>query len=202
MAVVFVQWINRYWLFVTPWTTAHQASLSITISLSLIKLMSIESAMLSNYLIICHLFLLPSVFPSMRLFFNESAFHISGQSTGATASVLTLNIQGWFPLGLTGLISFKSINSLMLSLLYGPILTSIHDYWKNHSSDQMDLCQQSDVSALFMDIWPMIHLWFCCNLWICFISSLWVFLFWNLGWRLPPIRDHVHPHKKDEKKNL
>ena len=108
MAVVFVQWINRYWLFVTPWTTAHQASLSITISLSLIKLMSIESAMLSNYLIVCHLFLLPSVFPSMRLFFNESAFHISGQSTGATASVLTLNIQGWFPLGLTFLISLLS----------------------------------------------------------------------------------------------
>ena len=141
----------------------------------------------------------PQFFPDWGSFPMSQLFTLEGQSIdGATASVFTLNIQGSFPLGLTGLISFKSINSLTLSLLCGPTLISIHDYWKNHSSDQMDLCQQSDVSALFMDIWTMIHLWFCCNLWICFISSPWVFLFWNLGWRFPPIRDHVHPHKKDE----
>ena len=77
-----------------------------------------------------------------------------------SASVL-VNIQGWFPLGLTHLISlcprdiqessptpqFKSINSSVLSFLYGPTLTSIHDCWKNHSFDYMDLCQQSDISA-------------------------------------------------------
>ena len=78
-----------------------------------------------------------------------------------SASVLPVSSQGWFPLGLTGLISllsgdsqesstapqFESINSSVLSLLYGPTLTSIHDYWKNHSFDSTDLYWQSDVSA-------------------------------------------------------
>ena len=63
-------------LFVTPWTAAHQASLSITNSWSLLKLMSIESVMLSNHLILCHPFLLPSVFPSIRVFCNESVLHV------------------------------------------------------------------------------------------------------------------------------
>ena len=83
-------------------------------------------------------------------------FTSGGQSIGASASasVLPMNIQGWFPLRLTGLISlqskglseaqFKIINSSALSLLYGPTLTSVHDYWKNHSFDYMDLCRQSD----------------------------------------------------------
>ena len=91
-------------------------------------------------------------------------FASSGQSLGASVSASThpVNIQDWFPLALTSLIScspqdlqessptpqLKSINSLMLSLLYGPILTFIHDYWKNSIIDYMDLCQQSDVSAL------------------------------------------------------
>ena len=84
-----------------------------------------------------------------------------GQSSGASASVLPMNTQGWFPLGLNGLISLqpkglsrifssttiKSISSLELSLFYGPTVTSIHNYWKNHSFDYMDLCQQSDVFA-------------------------------------------------------
>ena len=78
----------------------------------------------------------------------------------ASASVLLMNIQGWFPLGLTGLVphcprdsqsssepQFESINSPALNLLYGPTLISVHNYWKNHSFDYTDLCQQSDVSA-------------------------------------------------------
>ena len=66
------------WLFVIPWTTAHQASLSFTISWSLLKLMSIELVMPSNHLILCHPFLLlPSIFPSIRVFSNESVLHIS-----------------------------------------------------------------------------------------------------------------------------
>ena len=97
------------------------------------------------------LLLLPSVFPSIRVFSMSQFFTSGGQSLGAStsASVLPMNIQGWFPLGLTGLISlqskglsrsspaskFESINSLVLSLIYGPILTPIHDYWKNHSFD-------------------------------------------------------------------
>ena len=85
-------------------------------------------------------------------------FTSGGQSIGvsASASVLPMNIQGRFPLGLTDLISllsksspaqFESISPLVLSLLYGPALTSIHDYWKKHSFDSTDLCWQSDVSA-------------------------------------------------------
>ena len=75
--VVFVQLLNCVWLFVTTWTTARQVSLSFTISQSLLKLMSIESVMLSNHLILCHpLLLLPSIFPSIRVFSNESTLHI------------------------------------------------------------------------------------------------------------------------------
>ena len=72
--VAVVQWISRVWLFVTPWTAASQASLSFTISLSLLKHMSIELVMPSNHLVLCHsLLLLPSIFPSIRGFSNESA---------------------------------------------------------------------------------------------------------------------------------
>ena len=72
-----VQSLDCVWLFVTPWTTASQASLSITNSRSLLKLISIESVMPSNHLILCHPFLLPpSIFPSIRVFSNESVLHI------------------------------------------------------------------------------------------------------------------------------
>ena len=91
---------------------AHQASLSFTNSWSLLKLMSIESPMPSNHLILCHpLLLLPSIFPSIRFFFTmRSLFPAGGRSSeaSASASILTMNIQGWFPLGLTGLIFFLS----------------------------------------------------------------------------------------------
>ena len=97
---------------------------------------------------------LPSVFPRIRVFSNESALCIRW-------SVLPMNIHGWFPLGITALISLQSRNSQvaspapqfkiitysLLSLLYGPTLTSVHDWWKNHSFHYADLCQQSDVSA-------------------------------------------------------
>ena len=72
-----IQLLNRVRLFVTPWTAAHQASLSNTNSQSLLKLMSIELVMPSNYLILCRpLLLLPSIFPSIKVFPNESALHI------------------------------------------------------------------------------------------------------------------------------
>ena len=72
-----VQSLSRVWLLMTPWTAAHQASLSITNSWSLVKLMSIKLVMPSNHLILCHpLPLLPSIFPSIRVFSNESALHI------------------------------------------------------------------------------------------------------------------------------
>ena len=94
-----------------PWTAAHQASLSITNSGSLFKLISIESVMPSNYLILCcPLLLLPSIFPSIRVFLMTQFFTSGGQNIGASASisVLPMNIQDWLPLGLTGLISLQS----------------------------------------------------------------------------------------------
>ena len=91
-------------------------------------------------------------------------FALGGQSIGvsASASILPMTIQGWFPLGLTVCFpcrprdswecsptpQFRSINTLMLSFLYGLTFTSIHDYWKNHSLDCRDLCRQSNISAV------------------------------------------------------
>ena len=98
------------WLFVTPQTAAYQDSLSFSISQSLHKLMSIESVMPFNYLILCYPLLLPSIFPSIRVFSKELIFTSGGQNIGASASasVLSVNIQGWFTLELTGLISLLS----------------------------------------------------------------------------------------------
>ena len=106
-----VQSLSCVWLFVTPWTAARQASLYFTISWSLLRLMSIELMMPFNRLIhCCPLLFLPSIFPRIRVFSNEWLFTSSDQSIGASASasVLLMNIQGWFPLGLTGLISVQS----------------------------------------------------------------------------------------------
>ena len=95
---------------VTPWITACQASLSITNSQSLLKLMSIESMMPSNHLILCcPLLLLPSIFPSIRAFPMSQFFTSGGQRIGASASasVLPIYIQDLFPLKLTSLISLQ-----------------------------------------------------------------------------------------------
>ena len=109
--VVVVQPLSCVQLFATPWTAACRASLSFTVSWSLLKLMSTESVIISNHLILCcPLLLLPLIFPRIRVFSNQSALASGGQSIGASAStsVLPINIQGWFPLGLTGLISLVS----------------------------------------------------------------------------------------------
>ena len=103
-----VQSLSQVWLFVTPWTAARQATLSITTSQSLLKLMSIELVMSSNHLILCcPLLLPPSISPSIRVFSNVS---VLCQSIGisASASVLPMNIQDWFPLGWTVWISLQS----------------------------------------------------------------------------------------------
>ena len=89
-----VQLLSCVRLFATPWTAAHQASLSITNSQSLLKLMSIESEMPSNHLILCHLILLlPSIFPSIGVFSNESVLHIWWPGVSPSASVLPMNTQ-------------------------------------------------------------------------------------------------------------
>ena len=104
-----VQSLSRVQLFVTPWTAACQASLSITNSWSLLKLMSIKSVIPSNHLILCRPLLL-SVYPASESFPMSQFFAISGQSIGVSASVSVLpkNIQDWYPLGLTRLISLQS----------------------------------------------------------------------------------------------
>ena len=140
------------WLFVTPWSAAHQALLSITNSWSLFKLKSIESVMPSSHLILCRPLLLPpSIFPSIRVFSKESVLRIRWPKDGSFrfSTILPMNVQDWFRSDwLVGspcsprasqesspTPQFKSSNSSALSLLYSPALTSIHDYWKNHSLD-------------------------------------------------------------------
>ena len=153
-----VQLLSRVSPFVTPWTTAHQASLSITNSWSLLRLVSIELVMPSNHLILCRsLLLLPSIFPSIRVFSNESVLHIRWPKywsfsfsiipSSEYSGLISFKIDWFDLLAVSRVFSnplFKNINSSVLSFFYSPTLTSIHDSWKNHS---FDLCWQSTVSA-------------------------------------------------------
>ena len=117
-------------LFATPWTTALQASLSFTISWSLLKFMSIESMISSNHLILYHpLLLLPSVFSSIRVFSNELVLCIRWPKYCSFSFSISPSSE------YSGLISFRtdwwSSCSLRDSQVYGPTCTSVHDYWKN-----------------------------------------------------------------------
>ena len=160
-----VHLLSHVRLFATPRTAARLASLSITNSWSLLKLMSIDLVMPSNHLILCHpLLLLPSVFPSIRVFSNESvlcmrwskywSFSFSTSPSNEYSGLISFRMD-WLDLfavqrtlkSLLPTTQFKSINSLALSFLYGPTLTSIPDHWKNQSFDYRDLCWQSNVSA-------------------------------------------------------
>ena len=148
-----VQSLSRVQLFVTPWIAARQASLSITYSQSSLKLMSIELVMPSSHLILCYpLFLLPSIPPSIiRVFSNKSVLHIrwpkywsfsfSISPSNEYSRLISFRIAWLDLLAVQGTLKspttpqFKGINSLALSFLYSPTLTSIPDYWKNHSFD-------------------------------------------------------------------
>ena len=159
-----VQTLSRVWLFATPWTAARQASLPITNTQSPPKPMSIESVMPPNHLILCHpVLLLPSIFPRIRVFSNESALHItwpkywslsfSISPSNGYPGLISFRIDWFELLAVQGTQEssqapqFEITNSLALSLLNGPTLTSVRDHWKNHSFDYMDFCWQSDVSA-------------------------------------------------------
>ena len=129
-----VQLLSCVRLCVILWTAARQASLSFTNSWSLLKLMSIELMMPSNHLILCHpLLLLPSIFPSIRGFSKESVLPSDGQSfeVSASASVLSMNIQDWFPLGLTGWISLQSKG---LSRLFSNSIVQKRQYFSTQLS--------------------------------------------------------------------
>ena len=109
--VVVVQLLSCVQLFATPWTAACQVPLSFTVSPSLLKFTSMESVMPSNHFILCHpLLLLPSVFPSIRVLYNKLALGIRWLKywSFSFSIVLPMNIQGWFPLGWTPLISLLS----------------------------------------------------------------------------------------------
>ena len=147
--VVFVQLLSHVQLFVTPWTAAHQASLSFPISQSLFKLMCIESVMPSNHLILCSpLLLLASIFPSFRVFSNESALHIrwpkywsfsfSINPSNEYSGFISFRIN-WFDL-LAVQRTLKSLlkqHSSKVSILWRSafMVQPIHDYWKSQSFD-------------------------------------------------------------------
>ena len=146
-----VQSIRCVWLFESPWTAACLASLSITNSRSLLKLMSTELVMPSNHLILCCPLFLPSIFPSIRIFSNESVLHIKWPKYWSFS--FNINPSNEY----SGLISFRmdwldllvvqrTLKSLLqrhsskasihrCSAFFIVQLTSIHDYWKNHSLD-------------------------------------------------------------------
>ena len=148
-----VQSLSHVWLSVTPWTAARQASLSFTISQSLLKLMRIESVMPISHLVLCRpLLLLPSIFPSIRVFINESAlqirwpkywrFSFSISPSNEHPGLISFRMDWLDLLAAQGTLksllqhhSSKASAFKVLSLLYGPTLTSIYDYWKNHSFD-------------------------------------------------------------------
>ena len=151
-----VQSLSRVRLFATPWTAACQASLSFTFSCSLLKLMSIELVMPSNHLILCCSFLLlPSVFPSIRVFSSESVLHnrwpkywsfsFSISPSNESSGLISLKKDWLDLLAVQG--TLKSLfqhhsskaHSSALSFLYSLTLISIHDYWRKHSFDSMDL---------------------------------------------------------------
>ena len=161
---IVVQLPSHVRLFATPWTVAHQASLSLTISRTLPTFMFIASEMLSSRLILWRPFLLlPSVFPSIRDFSNESSvcirwpkywsFNFSISPSSDYSGLISLQTDWFDLLAVQGTLrslpapQFKGINSLAFCLLYSPALTTVRDHWKDHSLDSTDLCQQSTVSA-------------------------------------------------------
>ena len=146
----------------TSWSIVHQTSLSLTVSQSLLKLMSIESMMPSNHLILCHLLLLlPSIFPSITVFSNESVLHIRWPKYWSFSFSISPSNE------YSGLISFRTdwsdllaVQGILQSLIQHQswkasilwcstffLVQLPHLYKKNHNFDHTDLCGQSDVSA-------------------------------------------------------
>ena len=140
-----VQSLSHVRLFATPWTAAHQGSLSITNTWSLLKLMPIKLMMSSNHLILCRPLLLPpSIFPSIRVFSNESvlcirwpkywSFSFNISPSNEYSELISFRMDWLDLLSVQGTLKssptpqFKSINSSVLSFLYSPTLTSIYDY--------------------------------------------------------------------------
>ena len=138
VVVAVVYSLSHNWFFAIPWTAACQASLSLTIFQSLLKLMFIKVVMLANHLIPCHPFSsYPQSSPESGSFLMSWLFQSGGQSTGASssASFLLVNIQGWFPLGLTGLISLLFVSKYNFGL---NTLQSVAFLWQFNSCYQWE----------------------------------------------------------------
>ena len=159
-----IQSLSPVRLFATPWVAARQTSLSITNSRSFLKLMSIESEMPSTNLILCRpRLLLPPIPPSIRLFSNEStllmrwpkywSFSFSVSPSNEHPGLICFRMDCLDLLAVQGtlksLLQHHSSKASIFrhSAFFTVQLTSVHDHWKNHSLDQMDLCWQSNVSA-------------------------------------------------------
>ena len=159
-----VQLLSCVWLFVTPWTAARQASLSITNSRGLLKFMSIESGMPSNHLILCHpLLLLPSTFPSFRVFSKESAFHIrwpkywrfrfSISPSNERSGLISFRMDWLYLLATQGTLkSLLQHHSSKASILQCSAFFTVqlsHSYMTTGKTIALttQICQQSDVSA-------------------------------------------------------
>ena len=141
-----VQSLSRVWLFATAWIAARQASLSTTNSRSSLKLMSIESVTPSSHLILCHpLLLLPPIPPRIRVFSMSQFFTWVNQNIGvsASASVLPMNTQDWYPLGWTGWISLQSKR---LSRVFSNTTIQKHQFF----SAQLSLQSNSHIHT-----WPL-----------------------------------------------
>ena len=155
------QSLSCVWLFATSWTTTHQAPLSSTVSQRSLKFVSIEFVMLSNHLVLCLLLLLWSSIFHQGLFQWVSFSQQVAKVLELQHPILPMNIQDWFPLGLTGLVSLRSRG---LSRVFSNTTVQKHQFfsiqpslwsnshictwhWKNHSFNYKDFWQQSDVSA-------------------------------------------------------
>ena len=152
--------VSHVWLFVTPWTAAHQASLSITNSQSLLRLMSIESVMPSNHLILCHpLLLLPSFFPTIRIFSNESVLHIrwpkywsfsfSISSSNVYSGLISFRTDWLYHLAVQGTLkSLPQQHSSKASIFQCSAFFMAqlsHTYWKDHSLDKVTFVSKSNI---------------------------------------------------------
>ena len=158
-----VQLLSHVQLFATPWTAALQASCISPIPRAYSNSLSIKSVMPYNHLFLCHPLLLPSIFPSIQVFSNESvlcikwptywSFSFNINPSNEDSGLISFKMDWLDLLAVQG--TLKSLllhhsskhHSLALSFLYSPNLTFIYDYWKNHSFDYIDLYWQSNISA-------------------------------------------------------
>ena len=161
--VAVVQLLNLVWLFATLWTVAYQTSMSFTISQSLLKLMSTESVMPSNHLVLCHPFssCLQS-FPASGSFPMSWLYASGSQSIGASASasVPSMNIQDWLPLGLTGLISLLSKG---LSRVFSNTTVQKHQFF----GSQPSLWSMTTWKTIALLDGPLLAKWCLCFLICC-----------------------------------